>query len=276
MNRFALAFSVLALSASAFFTTAPKAVADSPPSPSLLSVLNEIRALSDNDFRKLYRWGNSDPLFPPVAAPSQPDQTEEDILALDKPDRRALLAWLQGKGRSALYARGATDEEIGAKYRLISPAPVETPSGWRGVPITPGPWSRKVQGGTQILSSFVAVSTDGTSSIACVSFKNVARSVATRIVIDFLFLAANGEKLGEVILDRHGSFLPNSDVMGYASLAEFQRSGDPRSENCVLEQLSTPALPFLQARIAGYAVARAEYADGTVWPPGAPRATPSP
>ena len=269
-----LALSVFALIASALLTAPPRARADA--SPALLNVLSEMHALSDNEFRKLYRWANSDPLFAPVNAPSQPDQTEQDILALDKKDKKAVLGWLQGKGRAGLYALGVTDEQIGPKYRLLSQEPATTPNRWRGIPITPGPWSRKLQGSTQILNSFVAVSTDGTSSIACVSFKNIGQSEATRIVVDFLFLGANGEKLGDLTLDRHGSFSPNTAVMGYESLSEFRRSGDPRSENCIMEELTSPALPFLQARIAGYVVARAEYADGTVWPPGAPRATPTP
>lgn len=265
MKRIALAISAFALAASAFFTLPTHAAAVATPDAALVSVLNEMRTLSDNEFRKLFRWANSDPLYPPVSPPSQPDQTEEDILALPKLDKRAVLAWLQGKGRSELYARGATDDQIGHMYRLLSPAPSAPPNAWRALPIARGAYSRELQGNTEILGSFVAVSGDGTGAVACVTFKNLARSPATRVMVDFLFFSADGQRLGDLMLDRRGQFPQNATIQGYGTLSELQSETDPRTDNCVQEQLTSPALPYLQARLAGFVVVRAEYADGHIF-----------
>jgi len=75
-------------------------------SDALVSVLTEMQQLSQSDFNTLVSWAkNGTPA--PFSNFFQPDKTMSDILALGDKDRQAVLWWLQGNGRSALYARGA-------------------------------------------------------------------------------------------------------------------------------------------------------------------------
>lgn len=227
-------------------------------SPALQSVLAEMRTLSDVDFKSVVAWAGKG-AQPPVAPAAAPERTETDILALERRDRRAVIGWLQGKGRAVLYARGATDDEIGAKYRLVSPEPSATPNSWRGLPLAAA-GAGGAQGRVQILAAFAKARRDGTGAVACVTFKNVARIAATRVVIDFPLLTTAGETLGDLTVDRHGNFLPNVAI----------------ADTCTHQDLPAPALALLQARLASYRVTRVEYTDGTVWPPGAPSSSPQP
>ena len=268
MRKTALAISFAMMLASAILISTMSARADA--SPALLNVLTQMRNLPDTTFAELVTWAGKG-AQPPPAPVSNLEQTEANILALEKPDRRAVIWWLQGKGRSALYARGATDDEIGPHYRLVSPAPNVTPNPWRNLPLASETLNGNVQGKVQILGGFAAARRDGTAAIACVSFKNVAAIAATRVVVDFPMLTASGQNLGDLLLDRRGSFSPDVSIFGFASLAEWQQGSfgpRSRSENCIQRTLPTPALPILQARLTGYRVVRVEYQNGTAW--GAP------
>lgn len=167
-----------------------------------------------------------------------------------------MIGWLQGKGRAPLYARGATDDEIGAKYRLVSPVPSPVPNGWRGLLLTED--GAGAQNRVQISGAYARARRDGTAAIACVNVRNVARVSATRVVVEFPLLSAGGETLGDLTIDRRGEFPPNVTV----------------ADACTRQQSAEPALPLLQARLASYRITRIEYTDGTVWPPGAPSTSP--
>lgn len=246
-------------------------------SQALLNVLSEMRALSDSDFKSVVLWASNKTPPTPIESAFQPDKTEADIFSLENADRRAVMSWLQGKGRTALYAQGVTDEQIGPKYRLVSPAEAAALNVWRGLPLVNAASDGRVQGRLQISSGFAAAKRDGTGFVACVSFKNISPLTVTRIVVDFPLLSAGDQALGDVVIDRRGEFAPNVPVPGYASLVEWQQNASglrSHAENCVERQFATPALPVLQARLASYRVVRVEYADGTVWSAGS--ASPSP
>jgi hypothetical protein len=200
-------------------------------------------------------------------------------------DRDAVLSWLRGNGRAALHAQGANDSDIGGQ-RPVDPKPVATPNPWRNIPLATATLEGSTQHGLQIIGGFAAVKKDGKSAIACLSFKNVDPRVATRILFDFPLLGDGGQPLGNLTLDRTGTFSPNIDIHSYESMEQWQGKGvgPVRSfnEGCVQRDLPTAAIPFLQARSIGYSVVRVDYADGssTAAPPPAapqaPQASPAP
>ncbi|HUN29498.1 MAG TPA: hypothetical protein VMV65_06805 [Alphaproteobacteria bacterium] len=242
-------------------------------SDALVSVLTEMQQLSQSDFNTLVSWAkNGTPA--PFSNFFQPDKTMSDILALGDKDRQAVLWWLQGNGRSALYARGASDYQIGPRRAPVDqPAATPTPAAWREIPLASATLEGGVQGQIQILGGFAAVKRDGTAAIACVSFKNLAPLTARRVIVEFPLLDAQGNSLGSLTLDRNGEFSSNVSISTYMNFATWQQGGiGPRgyADNCIQKTLPTPAVPLLQARTASYRVMRVEYDNGTVWPPASP------
>ncbi len=246
--------------------------AHAAPSTQLGNVLAEMRGLSYSDFTALATWArNGAPA--PFFSSFQPQATQGDILKLDGPDRRAVLSWLQGNGRSALYARGASDSDIGSRDPTSGPVATPTPNPWRNVPLASSSLEGNVQGAIDVIGGFAAARRDGTAAIACVSFKNVAPKTATRVVFEIPLLNDAGQELGKLTIDRSGEFSSNIDIMSYASLSDWQgNSIGPRSrmDNCIQRTLPTAAMPILEARVAGYRVVRVVYADGSSWPGATP------
>src|SRR5580693_7707602 len=83
------------------------------PSPALVKALTSLKNLSDAQFDVVVRWArNGAPRPSTLGRPSfqisPEDWVEVAILDLQTPDRQAVLDWLRGGGRSALYARGAS------------------------------------------------------------------------------------------------------------------------------------------------------------------------
>lgn len=243
-------------------------------SGALVAVLSEIQQLSQNDFSALASWANNG-APPPISTFYQPNKAEADVIALGDKDRQAVILWLQGNGRSALYARGANDYQIGpprAPADQAAPTPTPVPA-WREIPLASATLDGAVQGQVQILSGFAAVKRDGTAAIVCVSFKNVSPVTAKRVVFDFPLLDAQGNPLGALTLDRNGEFSNNVAIATYESFASWLQGGiGPRgyADNCIQKTLPTAAVPLLQARTASYRVMRVEYDNTTVWTPPAP------
>jgi hypothetical protein len=252
------------------FLTGPAVV--HAQSSALVSVLSEIQQLSQNDFNALASWANNG-APPPYNTGFAIDQTKADILKLGDKDRQAVLWWLQGNGRSALYARGANDYQIGsprAPADSAAPTPSPTPGPWREIPLASATLDAAVQGQIAIIGGFAAVRRDGTAAIACVSFKNVSPMTARRVVFSFPLLDAQANPLGTLTLDRTGEFSSNIAIMSYDSFSDSQNGTiGPRSriDNCIQRTLPTAAVPLLQARTASYRVTRVEYDGGSVWTP---------
>lgn len=267
MIRYAAAvFALAMLLTSILLVAPPPARADA--SQALQNVLAETRGLSDADFSTLVGWAkNGTPR--PFMTTFQPQQTQADILALGVADQNATLQWLQGYGRGALYARGATDDQIGPRRPAADgPLSTPTPNPWRTLPLATATLDNTVSGGINVLGGFAAARRNGTAAIACVSFENQSAKTASRVVIDFPLLGGQGNVLGKLTLDRHGEFSPNVGIMSYATVSDWQQNVPPRSrkQNCAERVLGTAALPILEARLAGYRVVRVEYSDGSVWP----------
>jgi hypothetical protein len=245
-------------------------------SSALVSVLSEIQQLSNNDFSALTSWA-SNGAPPPFSTVFAIDHTKADILNLGDKDRQAVLWWLQGNGRSALYGRGANDYQIGAPRApadSAAPSPSPTPGPWREIPLASATLEGGVQGQIQILGGFAGVKRDGTAAVACVSFKNLSPMTARRVVFEFPLLDAQGNPLGTLTLDRNGEFSSNIAIMTYDGFKDWQNGTigpRGRDDNCIQRTLPTAAVPLLQARTASYRVTRVEYDGGTVWtPPSSP------
>jgi len=154
------------------------------------------------------------------------------------------------------------------------PHPTPTPGQWRDLKLA----SATLNSGTPaskivVVNGFAAAKRDGKSAMACVSFKNVANVAATRVVFEFPLLDMNGQELGEITLDRHGSFSPNVDIHTYPSYSDWNGGKTVNSgyaDNCTTVKNGVAAIPILSARFASYRVTRVEYADGTDWTPASP------
>jgi hypothetical protein len=250
------------------------------PSDDLGQVLSTIRSLFTTDFDNLVEWAHhgtprtDDPSF-------QPEKVENQILDLDSDDRDAVLSWLRGHGRHALYSQGASDSDIGPPRKSIddeaTPKPTQNP--WRNIPLASNSLDAAPRGNIQILGGFAAIKRDGTATIVCVSFKNLDTRVANRIVFSFPLLDSNGDNLGVLTLDRSGEFTPNVDINTFDSMQTWQAGGigptRAMMDGCVQRNLPTAALPLLQARTAGYRVVGVYYVDGSSWPAGGPPPPPS-
>ncbi|HEX8805625.1 MAG TPA: hypothetical protein VF741_01705, partial [Candidatus Aquilonibacter sp.] len=233
-------------------------------SRALVNALSQIQQLSDNDFNSLAGWAqNGAPA--PFSTFTALDQAKAAILALGDKDRQAVLLWLQGSGRSALYARGASDYQIGSPRapadQAATPTPSPTPGPWREIPLATTTLEGGVQGQIQINKGFAGVKRDGTGAIACVSFTNLSAKTARRVVFEFTLYDAQGNSLGTLTLDRNGEFSSNVLIATYDSFGSWQSGSiGPRgyADNCIQRNLPTAAMPILQARTAGYRVTRVE------------------
>jgi hypothetical protein len=147
------------------------------------------------------------------------------------------------------------------------PTPTPTPNPWRQLTVATKTLSPGDEGGIEILSSFAAARRDGTSAAVCVSFKNDDPKVAKRIVFGFGLIDGNGGDVGEIVLDRKGTFSPGIAIEGYRTLASWSTGGGNHgyNDNCVTLNRNIAALPILSAKFATYSVKSVEYADGTVW-----------
>ncbi len=230
------------------------------PSDGLASVLSQIKFMGNIDFGHLVEWAKNDG-SPPDHPVFQPQKAELDITNLGDADHDAVMSWLRGHGRAKLHDQGASDADIGPIRGDIEAA-AATPNPWRSIPLATASIESAPQMGIQILGGFAAVKKDGTGAIVCVSFKNVDPRVASHVVIEFPILADGGAPAGSLVLDRSGEFSPNVDIRSFESLAAWQGGIGPHSQNdgCIGKSLPTAAIPFLQARAAGYHVTAVDYA----------------
>jgi hypothetical protein len=246
------------------------AQASSGPSAQLMQTLTTIRNLGDSSFQHLVSWSSA-PKFP-NATDRDWKNAEQEIMMLDSGDRSAVLAWLRGNGRSALYARGATDSMIGvtrapgdrggatssevSKYRVMK---ISSPTLGNPSP----------EGGIKVTGGFALIAKDGTKAIICVSFTNVAAVTASAVRFQFPLIGANGDTLGTIDFNRTGEFSPNVAIDGPADANSYFDPGFSHRgafKNCVTSSQGTAALPLLQARHVAYKVAGVTYTNGSSWP----------
>lgn len=240
--------------------------ADAP----IYQALSSLRGLSNQSFAHVVSWARNG--AGQVYAPVWDYQNAEvGILALPSGGRYAILQWLRGNGRGALYNLGVTDNSIGPR-RPGADYPYATP--------TPDPY-RQLQfatdsldgnaaeqpGNIQVLGGFAAARRDGTAIFACISFQNNAPKAATLVRFAFPIKDANGNTVATLVLDRTGTFSSGIGINTFQSYNDWKSGLTNRgyNQNCVNRTTGVAAMPILEARFATYAVTRVEYADGTSW-----------
>jgi hypothetical protein len=254
---------LLALAIAIAFCAAQPASAT--PSYRLGVVLSNLRQLTDGQFANVVDWSRNGAVRPPNA-PGPVKAVEQQISDLEWSDRSAVMNWLTGSGRSGLYARGASDREIGS--RRPGEGPQATPNPYRLLNFASPSLNDAPVGHIQVLGGFAAVKNDGKSAVVCVSFKNLSPKTAVRVVFDFPLMGPGGATLATLHLDRSGTFSPNVDINGWNELRDWQSGVGHRglNDNCATIDRNVAATPLLRAASATYGVTRVEYANGTVWP----------
>jgi hypothetical protein len=152
--------------------------------------------------------------------------------------------------------------------RGSEPAASPTPNPYREISLASQSLENKPQGKIALLGGWAAVKRDGHGAVVCVSFKNEAAVAATRVVFQFAILGRSGNELGNLELDRSGTFSPGVEINGWQSLRDWQGGVGHRGygDNCKVLNGNVAALPLLSAHTVTYHVSRVEYADGTSWP----------
>lgn len=149
------------------------------------------------------------------------------------------------------------------------PQPTATPNPFREIRLASQSLENKTQGKIGFLGGWAAVRRDGHGAVVCVSFKNEAAVAATRVVFQFTILDRSNNDLGNLELDRSGTFSPGIQINGWPSLREWQGGVGHRGfgDNCKVLNSNVAALPLLSAHTVTYEVEKVQYADGTTWPP---------
>lgn len=263
-----LAVALLAL-AMAFATSTAYGRA---PAGSLVDTLATLRDLGSGSFQQVV-WWSSNPRDTSLTVPDW-NRAEHEIMQLRTADRDAVIAWLQGRGRQALYDRGATDAMIGPRRSQADNRAPSTPKPareYRTMPLE----STHLRGaaaphsGIDVIGGFAMIKKDATKAIVCLSFKNVAPQAAKSVHFEFPLYDASGDHVGTLQFTRRGTFSPNVAIEGPKSADGYFDPGfSSRSmfENCLVSDQQTAALPLRRTHSVGYRVVRVEYADGSVWP----------
>lgn len=153
--------------------------------------------------------------------------------------------------------------------RRAEPTASPTPNPYRELRLASLSLEDRPQGKIALLNGWAAVKRDGHGAVVCVAFKNEAAVAATRVVFAFTILGRNGNDLGNLELDRSGTFSPGVTIDGWPSLGAWQGGVGHRGygDNCKVLNSNLAALPLLSAHNVTYEVKRVDYADGTSWAP---------
>ena len=241
------------------------------PSQQLVSTLTTIRGLGDQSFQQVVWWAPN-PSDPQITVPDW-NNAEHQIMQLKKHDRDAVLKWLTGQGKNALYDRGATDRMIGSRSPSSFGPSRPRSSGlsqYRTLPLTsPTLNGAAPASGITVNGGFALIAKNATKAIVCLSFTNVGARTANEVDFSFPLVDGNGNALGTFTLDRKGTFSPNVAINGPADANTYVNNGPgPRAmfSNCVVSNQGTASLPLLQARFVTFKVVNVRYNDGTSWP----------
>lgn len=230
--------------------------------------LSFLRGLGNGAFQQVCKWARSG--APPVYTTFYDyQQAEAGINNLGSSERWAVLQWLRGNGRSQLHALGVPDSAIGprragADYAAATPAP----DPWRELKFATLTLGQSASPDKiEVKHGFGAAKRDGKEILACVSFTNQAAIAATRVVFEFDITDANGKSLGDMVLDRRGTFSSGIGIYSWSSYSDWRAGQQNRgySDNCKSNRQSVAAMPVLDARFITYRVTRVEYADGSMW-----------
>jgi hypothetical protein len=242
------------------------------PSQGLVNTLATLRNLSDSSYQQVVWWASS-PSDPSITVPDW-NNAEHQIMKLGRKDRDAVLAWLSGNGRQALYNRGVTDATIGpqriADAGFPNPSPTSDTSQYRIMPLTsPTLIAATTPSEIQVTGGFAIVKKDATKAIVCLSFVNLAPNVANLVQFAFPLVDKGGNTVATLTFNRQGTFSPNIAINGPSDANAYLNGAfGPRAayDNCLVSSPSTAALPFAQTRFVSYKVTGVHYADGSRWP----------
>lgn len=243
--------------------------AQAEASAGLRAALSTLKGLSDHQFHEVVSWARNNG-FAPGFGFNAVQNAEIQIGNLNYDDRQALLSWLKGNGRAALYNRGASDWQIGGRHPGNTPKATPTPNPYRQLELTSPTLGKQQTGSIAVLGGFAAASRDGKMAMACVSFQNNAPVAATQVNFTFTLLDANGNTVGTMQLDRTGTFSTGIGIMSWSSFNDWNGgsgfSNRGYSDNCAKISNGVAALPIIQARYVTYTISGITYADGTTWP----------
>jgi hypothetical protein len=240
-------------------------------SRALVSTLTTLRSLSDDSFQQVV-WWSSNPSDPNITVPDW-NNAEHQIMQLKHKDRDAVIAWLSGKGRQALYARGATDKQIGpsrindnGSSGSSSTVPL---TNYRIMPLSSPTLDATTTGNIQVTGGFALIKKDATMAAICLSFINHAPQVASSVQFAFALMDKQGDTLTTLPFTRTGTFSPNVAINGPRDANSYLNGAfGPRGayDNCLVLKPGMAALPLAQARFVSYKVTAVHYANGSRWP----------
>lgn len=267
MKRRRIALAAAAMLACAVSLSAVQAPPLARAAAPVYQVLSSLQALGNTSFEKVVAWAHRG--APAAFGAFDYQQAEAAINALGSSQRSAVLQWLTGNGRWALYALGVPNSAIGpARPGADSPLPTASPNPWRelqfvtdslGDPAVPGP--------IQVSGGFGAARRDGKSVMGCVTFTNTAPQAATSIVFSFSLKDGNGNLVGTIPFVRTGTFSTGIGIHTWDSFSSWNSglANGGYAANCVTKNSGVAALPIIEARFMTYSVRSVTFADGTTW-----------
>ncbi len=263
IRRLALLAAIAVALVVAFAAQRPEPVRASAP---IYQALDSLKSLDANGFAKVVHWA-SNGASPVYGAMRDYQYAEAGINALPNNQRRAILQWLTGNGREALYAQGVSDSDIGSRrpgadYAAATP----TPDPYRDLKLVTDSFDEPSSGPITVINGFGAAKRDGTSATVCVSFKNNAPQPATSVTFAFSLKDNNGRTLGHLELERTGTFSTGIGIYTWDSYQSWRtQTHKGFAENCATRNSGVAAMPILEARVATYHVRSVTFADGTSW-----------
>ena len=242
------------------------------PSYALVQVLRAVQNLNVSRALSLMDWARgsaeppSNPFFPQ-------EHVEVQIAALQRADRDALIAWLRGQGRGRLYARNASDADIGPCKRPIDNAACSdsqhggAASNVRSLHFALGTGASPVESGIEIEGGFAAVTKDGLTEVHCLSFKNVAAKTATSVTFGYRLLSKESETLDSGSDTRSGTFSPGITIAGPSDYGAYKSATGHRGlqDNCWATTTKVARMAALQAAYLTARVSAVTFADGSSW-----------
>lgn len=242
------------------------------PSQALVNSLVTLKNLSDSSFQQVVWWA-ANPSDPNITVPDW-NKAEHQIMQLKRKDRDALLSWLNGNGRQALYERGATDTLIGpqriADSGFVNSTTPSPSAQYRIMPLTtPALNTASSPSGIQITRGFALVKKDASRAVVCLSFVNHATNAANAVEFAFPLIDKQGDTVATLTFTRKGTFSPNIAINGPTDANAYLNGAfGPRAayDNCLVSAPGAAALPFARTRFVSYKVTGVRYANGTAWP----------
>ena len=256
------------------------------PSYALINALTAIQSLNSGQAGQLQFWAQQGNLQPPNPIVTPVDQIEAQIAAMYPPDRNAIVAWLTGGGRGALYTRNVTDAQIGAcKFPIDPPScaggapPTTQPTDWRTIPFALAPGA-DTSSGIVIDGGFAVIKNDGTAETHCLTFRNTSAKTAVEVTFRYSLYGASDNMLSNNTNVRAGTFSTGITIAGPPTFSDYQTAkggvgNRDRLQNCWATNAGIANLGYLQALYMAIQVSGVKYDDGSVWPP-QPNLTPGP